>query len=217
MPRRASVLVAAFALLLSIPAPAQRDFLTEDEIDQLRLTQEPDPRLRLYLKFARQRLDLLEQLFAKPATGRSGVIHTNLEQLAKIVEAIDTVIDDTLRRGREVESIEFVAKEHRKMLEKLNGFLDAQPPDLDRYQFALENAIDTMEDSAEMAEEDLLMRRRGVAEREAELRKRRQEMSTPDAVKAAEQTRAKEQDAQKKRPTLLRKGESLPGKTAPKK
>jgi hypothetical protein len=217
MPRSALVLVTAIAMLLTAPAPAQRDFLTADEVDQLRLTQEPDPRLRLYLKFARQRSDQLEQLFAKPSTGRSGVIHELLTQLTQIVEAIDTVIDDTLRKGRELESIEFVAKDHRKLLEKLHAFLDKEPPDLDRYQFAMENAIDTLEDSAEMAEEDLRMRRRDVSEREADVRKRRQEMSTPESVKAAEETRAKEDDTKKKRPSLLRKGETLPGKGAPKK
>jgi hypothetical protein len=207
---------AALALLaLAAPAAAQRDFLTADEVDQLRVTQDPDPRLRLYLKFAQQRVDLLEQLFAKPATGRSGMIHDTLGQLTKIVETIDTVIDDSLRKGKELESIEFIAKEHRKTIAKLNAFLDKEPPDLERYQFALENAIDTLEDSAEMAEEDLRMRRRDVSEREAEERKRRQQMSTPEAVKAAEETRAKEDEGKRKRPTLLRKGETLPGKGAP--
>lgn len=211
-----TVRAAALALLaLAAPAAAQRDFLTADEVDQLRVTQDPDPRLRLYLKFAQQRVDLLEQLFAKPATGRSGMIHDTLGQLTKIVETIDTVIDDSLRKGKELESIEFIAKEHRKTIAKLNAFLDKEPPDLERYQFALENAIDTLEDSAEMAEEDLRMRRRDVSEREAEERKRRQQMSTPEAVKAAEETRAKEDEGKRKRPTLLRKGETLPGKGAP--
>lgn len=214
--RVASLFAVVLIALLAVPGVrAQRDFLTADEVDQLRITQEPDPRLRLYLKFAQQRVDLLEQLFSRPATGRSGMIHTTLGQLTQIIEAVDTVIDDTLRKGRELESIEFVAKENRKLLEKLNKFLDQEPPDLDRYQFAMENAIDTLEDSAEMAEEDLRMRRRSVAEREADDRKRREAMSTPERVKEAAETREKEAEQQKKRPTLLRKGETLPGKGGP--
>lgn len=217
MPRPALIVATTIAMLLTAPAPAQRDFLTSDEVDQLRIAQEPDPRLRLYLNFARQRADQLEQLFAKPATGRSSMIHELLTQITRIVEAIDTVIDDALRKGRELESIEFVAKDHRKLLVKLHAFLEKEPSDLDRFQVALENAIDTLEDSAEMAEEDLGTRRGGVGARETETRKRVQEMSTPEAVKAAEEVRAKEETVKKNRPTLLRKGETIPSKTPPKK
>jgi hypothetical protein len=214
--RRLFLMSALAALFAGVPATTQtRDFLTADEVDQLRETQEIDPRLRLYLKFARQRVDLLEQLFTRPATGRSGMIHTTLTQLTQIVEAIDTVIDDALRKGRELESIEFIAREQRKMIEKLNAFLDKEPTDLDRYQFAMENAIDTLEDSAEMAEEDLRMRRRSVAERDADDRKRRETMTTPDRIKEAAETREKEAEAEKKRPSLLRKGETIPGKSGP--
>lgn len=210
------LLMVPMVLLTAAPSAAQADFLTTDEVDQLRLIQEPDPRLRLYLKFAQQRVDLLGQLFSRPAAGRSGMIHTTLTQLTKIIEAVDTVIDDTLRKGRELESIEFVAKENRKLLEKLNAFLDKEPDDFDRYQYAMENAIDTIEDSAEMAEEDLRMRRRSVAERDADDRERRKSMSTPESIKEAAKVREKEEAQQKKRPSLLRKGETLPGKAPPK-
>jgi hypothetical protein len=212
----AFILMVPMVLFAAAPAAAQADFLTADEVDQLRLIQEPDPRLRLYLKFAEQRVDLLGQLFTRPAAGRSGMIHTTVTQLTKIIEAVDTVIDDTLRKGRELESIEFVAKENRKLLEKLNAFLDKEPADFDRYQYAMENAIDTLEDSAEMAEEDLRMRRRSVAERDGDERERRKAMSTPESIKEAAKVREKEEAQQKKRPSLLRKGETLPGKAPPK-
>lgn len=215
--RRIVLMGLAWAWLALPAAWAQKDFLTADEVDQLRVTQEPDPRLRLYLKFAQQRVDLLEQLFAKPAAGRSGVIQETLTQLTRIVETIDTVIDDSLRKGRELESIEFVAKEHRKVLVKLNAFLEKEPADLERYQIALETAIDTLEDSAEMAEEDLKARRMSVAERELEDRKRRESMTTPERVKEAAEAKKKEETQQKKRPSLLRKGETIPSKTPPRK
>jgi hypothetical protein len=216
MKMRLTMVVGLWLGILAAPAGwAQKDFLTADEVDQLRITQEPDPRLRLYLKFAQQRVDLLEQLFAKPATGRSGVIHETLTQLTKIIETVDTVIDDTLRKGRELESIEFVAKENRKMLAKLNAFLDKEPDDMDRYAIALETAIDTLEDSAEMAEEDLRARRVNVAERELDDRKQRESMTTPEVVEEAKEQRAKKETEQKKRPSLLRKGETLPGKGGP--
>lgn len=211
--RRLLMAVALSGCLM--PVYAQKDFLTPDEADQLRLTQEPEERLRVYLKFAGQRMDLLEQLFAKPQTGRTGVIHDTLEQLTQIVEAIDTVIDDTLRRGRELKSVDFVAKREREILKKLEGYAARELPDASRYAFALDTAIETIRDSTEMAEEDLRDRTRTVEQREADAKKERETMMTPQQMESsrkAEEKKAEEASKAKKKPTLMRKGETAPEK-----
>jgi hypothetical protein len=197
------------------PALAQKDFLTADEAEQLRLVQDPEARLKVYLKYADQRMDLLEQLFAKAQTGRSGVIHDKLEELTKIVEAIDTVIDDTLRKRRELPTIEFVAAREREILKKLEGWAGLEPEDANRYAFALDTAIDTVKDSVEMAEEDLKDRARSVDEQEEQLKKQRESMMTPQQIEAQKKAAAKKEEEAakaKKKPTLLRKGETAPGK-----
>lgn len=209
---RTAIQIVALATALVAPALAQKDFLTADEVDQLRVTQEPELRLKLYVKFAQQRMDLLDQLIANQKTGRSGVIHQTLEQLTQIVEAIDVVIDDTLHKRKELLSIEFIAKSEREMLAKLEKYNDATASDYGRYKFALENAIDTLTDSAELAEEDLKARTRDVDQREVDLKKQRETMMTPESVEAAkkaEEKKAEDAAKDKKKPTLLRKGETL--------
>ncbi|MGH9697378.1 MAG: hypothetical protein ACRD5Z_24755, partial [Bryobacteraceae bacterium] len=65
------MLVAAMVCAAFVPVLiAQRDFLTSDEVDQVRLTQEPNERLTLYLKFAENRLNLVDQLLIINMPGR---------------------------------------------------------------------------------------------------------------------------------------------------
>lgn len=204
-------IVPALLLLTAFPlAPQQRDFLTADEISQVRLAQEPNDRLKLYTVFARQRLDMLEQLLAEDKPGRSALIHTLLTEYAKIIEAIDIVADDALKRGREVEEgLKHVADAEEKLLEKLRKFDESDPPDRSRYDFVLTDAIEATEDSLELARQDLVERRRAVEARTEQERKQREAMMTPtdvEARRAAEKKRAAE-ESKKKAPSLYRKGE----------
>lgn len=202
----------AFVIALASIARAQSDFLTSDEADQIRLVQEPDQRIPLYLNFAKQRADLLDQLFAQNKVGRSLTIHRMLEQLTEIIETVDVVIDDAIRRKREITVLGDVAKVERDLLARLEKHRESAPSDIGRYKFVLDTAIDTLRDSADLAEEDLRTRVRSVEADALRERKERQSMLTPESKeeedKAAEARKKEEDTKQKKRPTLFKKGET---------
>lgn len=214
-----------FLLPLSSVLHAQKDFLTEDEIAQIRITQEPNERLKLYLLFARQRISQLDQLFSKQKAGRSILIHDLLEQYAKIIEAIDIVADDALRRNVVLEEgIQAVLKAERTMLAKLESFTQLEAKDLSRYEFVLTTAVETTRDSITSSEEDMAARGKRVTE---DLKRDKQQRDvllapdekaegkatagTPEKKTATATTDEAKPATGRKPPTLRKKGEAPPG------
>src|ERR1700683_2466463 len=94
------VCALVFASIAS--AFAQRDFLTNDEVEKVREAQEPNQRLKLYVLFARQRIDQLQRLLEKEKKGRSLAARELLEDYTNIIDALDTVSDDALERGADL-------------------------------------------------------------------------------------------------------------------
>ena len=204
---------AAF-LVLGFSAFAQeRDFLTADEVDQVREAQEPNARLKLYVLFAKQRIALLQQFLSKDKPGRSALIHDTIEDYTHIIEAIDTVADDALKRKVAIEEgMKLVAAAEGEMLAALQKIEDSSPKDLARYDFALKNAIDTTTDSKELSDEDLGSRTRELA---AQDKKEKEEKQALLGTKEKEEKKIAEQkdaDGKPKRkpPTLYKPGEKPP-------
>jgi len=205
-------------LLLAAPLVAQHDFLSADEIDQVREAQEPNQRLKLYAGFARERIDLVKNLLGKEKPGRSILVHDALEEYGKILDAIDTVADAAAARHADITvGLAAVAVAERSMLPVLRQIESSHPKDLERYEFALTQAIETTADSLALAQEDVGKRAADVEDRREAQRKAAAGPMSPvekegqqagDAKKKEEAEKAAEEAPPKRKPpTLLRPGE----------
>ena len=196
-----------------------RDFLSADEIDQIKEAQEPNLRLKLYASFAKLRVDLIKNLLAKDKTGRSIMVHDTLEDYSKILDAIDTVADAAAAQKTDIKlGLSAVADVEKQLLPVLKQIEESRPKDIERYEFALTQAIETTSDSLELAQQDLGKRGSDVEQRLDKQKKAVEAEMTPvekegqkasaDAKKKADEEKAAEDDKPKRKPpTLLRPGE----------
>lgn len=197
-----------FCVLLAAPLCAQRDYLNSDEIDKIKEAQEPVARLKLYAQFAKQRLELVQNLMKKEKAGRSAMIHDALDDYSKILDAIDDVTDDALLHSREIApGLAEVASVEKQMLPVLQKLQDSQPKDLSRYDFVLKQAIETTQDSLDASRQDV-----GKRAREAQAREERDKQDlkqlggATDGAGQAGQGQTP-QPPPRKAPTLKRPGE----------
>jgi hypothetical protein len=128
-----------------------REFLTDSEVDQVREAQEPNDRMKVYVQFARARLDVIEKELAKPVTEeRSAKIHDCLYEYGKILDAIDDFSEEApkqriaMRKG-----VAFIVHAEPELLKRLQAIDEKNPPDREQYRFVLSEAIESTESSLE--------------------------------------------------------------------
>jgi hypothetical protein len=203
--------IAALLLVLAMPLGAQkRDFLTAEEADKIRQAQDPNLRLPLYVTFAKDRLAQINQLISRDRAGRSALLHDLLEDYTKIIEAIDTVAEDALRRKVDIaKGMAVVLPAEQDLLAALKKVDQVQLADKSRYAFVLDDAIAATKDSIELSKEDLGDRLKEVSAKQQKEEAARQADLTPEEAKQRQEAKAKD-EKQKKAPTLRRPGDPPP-------
>ncbi len=203
-------LAAVFLAAACLCSAQDRDFLTPNEVDQVREVQETNERLMLYVKFARQRMDLIQQQLAKDKPGRSVFIHNYLEDYTRIIEAIDALSDDALRHHKDIDKGTIaVLDAENQFLQTLNKIQDSEPKDLDRYKFLLSEAIDTTSDSQELGKEDSSKRAAALAAVDSKEKKDRDALMPTKEVKERKKDAEAQEEPKRKIPSLLKPGETV--------
>ena len=153
------------ALLLAVPlclpvcsplwAQRRRDPLNSQEIDQLRDAMlEPDQRLKLYVKFSRDRMTKLEQMRSDPKTvDRGRQTHDMLEDFLAVYDELNDNIDMYVGRKDDIRKpLKVVIEadtEFQSKLRALKTSTNTNAAEANQYEFLLTDALDTVDSSTD--------------------------------------------------------------------
>jgi predicted lipid carrier protein YhbT len=148
---------AGLFLLIVLPLCAQkrRDPLNPLEIDQLRDAMlDPDERLKLYVKFSRDRVIKLEQMRADPkVTDRALQTHDMLQDFLTVYEELNDNVDMYVGRKNDIRKVMKLViegdTEFQSKLRALKDAANADPKEAKQYEFLLTDALETVDASAE--------------------------------------------------------------------
>lgn len=158
----AAILSLIFLLALAASAQRRRDPLSSNESDQLRETkQDPDKRLKLYVQFAKARMEMIERLRSDPrfAANRGPQIHDLLEDLGNIVEEmddnIDTYIEDKWDFRKPMKEVIQADTDLQLKLRQIKESADSDPSVAaeikENYEFALQDTTEAVSSSLDSA------------------------------------------------------------------
>lgn len=132
-----------------------RDPLTQPEIDRIRdASWEPRERLKLYVDFTRARLVKLEQMRSDPkTTDRAKQTHDLLDDFQLLYDELNDNVDTYVERQDDIRKpLKQIIDADTEFDAKLRALKDAAgvpPAEASTYEFVLNNALDTVDSSAE--------------------------------------------------------------------
>jgi len=179
-------IVSAIVVLTawSMRADPRRDPLTPPEVDQLRDTaQEPEQRLKLYVKFTRARLETLDKARNDPqVTDRGQAIHDRLQDFLDLFDELNDNVDTFADRRADLrKALKTVIEADTEFGARLRALKDQAGSGKETardYDFLLTNALETLDSSAQdhrklLAEQEELAKQKKLIKPDAAQQGRR--------------------------------------------
>jgi hypothetical protein len=142
-------------LKFSLDAERRRDPLNPQEIDQLRDAMlDPDTRIKLYVKFSRERMNKLEQMRSDPkAADRPRQTHDMLEDFVDVYNELNDNIEMYVGRKDDIrkplKTVIEADTEFQSKLRALKNSAAAKSAEVEAYEFVLTDAIDSVDASSD--------------------------------------------------------------------
>jgi hypothetical protein len=162
------IIPVLLSFILALPALAQfgRDPLTPQEVDALRESRQvPDTRLKLFVKYARDRMDSIDHMRSDPrqVADRGPQIHNLLADLGKIIEEMDDNVDMYADDKFDIRKpLKEVIAADTELQQKLTALKDASKSDPTladelhkNYQFVLDDTLEAVNASLDNARQTL--------------------------------------------------------------
>ena len=149
------ILPLVAAIWSQLSAQRRRDPLNALEIDQLRDAMlDPDERLKLYVRFSRDRMTKLEQMRSDPkTTDRARQTHDMLEDFLGVYDELNDNIDMYVGRKNDIRKplkvIIEADTEFQAKLRALKNAANSNAAEASQYEFLLTDALDTVDSSAD--------------------------------------------------------------------
>ena len=158
MSRAIRGLVILLAATFVLPAFAQRhrDPLNDKEVDELReAAQDPPKRMKLLISFVKARMEAIEHMRSDPkVAGENGAgIQKLLADVAALMDELDDNLDMYNQRTEDLRKpLKTIIEMDSDLQLKLRAIKEtATPEDLRNYGVALEDATDSVNESADSA------------------------------------------------------------------
>lgn len=180
-------------LLIGFVAPAisqrTRDPLTDKEVDDLReAAQEPQKRMKLLISFAKARMEMIEHMRSDPqlAGENYSEMHRLLQDVTSLVDEVDDNLDMYDDRSADLRKpLKAVIEMDSEFQLKLRTLKETSTPaQLKTYGFALDTALDAVNESGDSAREmlqDQIAKRGKDKEKDEKEKKERPEKDTKDS------------------------------------
>ncbi len=148
------VLLLVLPLISPLRAQRRRDPLNPLEIDQLRDAMlDPDERLKLYVKFSRDRMTKLEQMRSDPkATDRALQTRDMLQDFMTIYDELNDNIDMYVGRKNDIRKpMKLVIEADTELQSQLRALKNsnADSKEAKQYELELTDALESVDSSAE--------------------------------------------------------------------